>query len=229
MPKVRVGNMTEANRLTHGASAAVSSKRPWDARFAAVLVHPLLGTWVRPNHLTLLRLAVGLAGIGLLASGGYLLTNAGMALVVVASFLDHADGALARMGGYASRFGHFFDLAVDALITTLLFVAIGAALTPGSLGGLAVSLGLLAGLSVSAIFYMRMQIEEHEGKAGTKQPQFVGFEIEDILYLLPLVSLFSVLEPFLVAAAVGAPLFALWVLRDYLRVFGRRAADAGSR
>ncbi|HEU0197108.1 MAG TPA: CDP-alcohol phosphatidyltransferase family protein [Nevskiaceae bacterium] len=199
--------------------------RPRDARLARIVVRPLLGTWVRPNHLTALRLGVGLCGVLLLARGGYLCSNVGMALVVVANFLDHTDGALARMGGYVSRVGHFFDLAVDSLITVLLFVAVGYALTSGSLGNFALLLGFLAGLSVSAIFYLRMRIEEQDGKAGTRQPQWSGFEVEDVLYLLPLVSLFAVEAPFIVVAAIGAPVFALWVLRDYLRVFGRRATD----
>ncbi len=39
-----------------------------------------------------------------------------------------------------------------------------------------------------------------------------------MLYLLPLVTLFSVEGPFLIVASIGAPLFALWVLFDYRKV-----------
>ncbi len=48
-----------------------------------------------------------------------------------------------------------------------------------------------------------------------------GFETEDVLYLLPLVTLFGGVTPFLVAASIGAPLFAAWVAFDYRRVMRR--------
>ncbi|TAM12342.1 MAG: CDP-alcohol phosphatidyltransferase family protein [Nevskiaceae bacterium] len=209
---------------------APATPTPWDARLAGWLVRPLLGTWVRPNHLTFLRLVVGLAGVGFIAAGGYAFVNIGMLLVVLSNFLDHTDGALARMGGLGSHFGHLFDLASDALVTVLLFVALGMALPAGSdFGGYAELCGLVAGIAVAAIFFMRMRIEERAGKAGTKQPQFAGFEIEDVLYLLPLVSLFDVPGPFILAAGLVAPLFALWVLRDWLRVCVRHPAGADSR
>ena len=38
-----------------------AAARPWDARLARRLVAPLIGSWVTPNHLTTLRLAVGIA------------------------------------------------------------------------------------------------------------------------------------------------------------------------
>ncbi|MDN5872947.1 MAG: CDP-alcohol phosphatidyltransferase family protein [Sinobacteraceae bacterium] len=219
--------MIKADESSPRASAQLA-RRPWDARLAQALVRPLLGTWVRPNHLTFLRLFVGLAGIVLIARGSYASTNVGMGLVVVANFLDHADGALARMGNHASRFGHLLDLVVDALITVLLFVAMGVAAMSSPLGKWAVVLGLVAGVAVSAIFYMRMQIEDQRGKVGTKQPQWGGFEIEDVLYLLPLVSLFEVIAGFVLVAAIGASIFVLWVLRDYLSACGNSFA-ASSR
>src|SRR5882757_2229899 len=36
---------------------------------ARIFVRPLIGTWVRPNHLTALRLLIGLAACALLAVG----------------------------------------------------------------------------------------------------------------------------------------------------------------
>jgi hypothetical protein len=42
-----------------------------------------------------------------------------------------------------------------------------------------------------------------------------------VLYLLPLVTLFNGLTNFLIAAAIGAPLFAIWVITDYRRVLRR--------
>ena len=39
------------------------------------------------------------------------------------NFHDHTDGELARIGGKTSRIGHLYDLASDAAVTILLFIA----------------------------------------------------------------------------------------------------------
>jgi hypothetical protein len=81
-----------------------------------------------------------------------------------------------------------------------------------------IACGALAGVAVALTFYLRMRIESLAGKAAAKQASLGGFETEDVLYLLPLVTLSDRLEPFLIAATIGAPLFAVWVAFDYRRV-----------
>ncbi|SDO90812.1 Phosphatidylglycerophosphate synthase [Ralstonia sp. 25mfcol4.1] len=199
----------------------------WDARLARHLVRPLKNTRVSPNHLTTLRLLIGVAGIACIAQGGYAWTNWGALLVVISNFVDHTDGELARISGKSSKIGHFYDLASDALITVLLFVSFGMAVanttapvgTPGVFGP--VLRGTIAGLAVALIFFLRMRIESRVGKSGTKQASAGGFETEDVLYLLPLVTLTDGIGPFLTAASIGAPLFAVLVIIDYWRVMRR--------
>ena len=74
-----------------------------------------------------------------------------------------------------------------------------------------------------------MRIEELAGKAASRQASLGGFETEDVLYLLPLVTLCNGAAAFLVAAAIGAPLFALWVIIDYRRLVRRLHAPDGDR
>ncbi|WP_087737339.1 CDP-alcohol phosphatidyltransferase family protein [Paraburkholderia piptadeniae] len=199
----------------------------WDARLARRLIMPLVDTHVTPNHLTTVRLLIGFAGGLALARGGFAWTNVGAFLIVLSNFVDHTDGELARVSGKSSRIGHFYDLASDALVTVLLFAGMGYGMTSSQVGdliGLAVSpllLGTVAGIAVALIFFLRMRIEEMAGKAGTRQASVGGFETEDILYLLPLVTLMSGVAPFLVAASIGAPLFAVYVVIDYRRVVHR--------
>ena len=191
-------------------------RKPLDARLARQLVRPLRHTWVTPNHLTTLRLLFGLCACACLARGGYGWANAGALCFAVSHFLDHADGELARLTDNMSKAGHRYDLASDALVNVLLFASMGLGLRHGGLGAAALPLGLLAGLAVAAVFHMRMVIEEALGRDGARQPNIGMVEIEDVLYLLPVVAFFDQLTPFLLAASIGAPLFALWVLRDYL-------------
>jgi phosphatidylglycerophosphate synthase len=206
-----------------------SVRRPWDARLARRLVAPLVNSWVTPNHLTTLRLGAGLAAAAAFTPGSYGWSNLGALLLVLSNFLDHTDGELARMSGKTSRIGHLYDLASDALVTILLFVAIGvgAANTGVDLGVPPVALGALAGTAIALIFFLRMRIEELHGKAATRQASLGGFETEDVLYLFPLASLSNALTPMLLAASICAPLYAIWVVIEHQRVLrrDRRMAD----
>ena len=204
------------------AGAAV--QRPWDARLARRLITPLKDSWVTPNYLTTVRLFVGLAAAAAFLPGSYAWSNVAALLLILSNFLDHTDGELARLSGKTSRIGHLYDLASDAVVTVLLFVAMGAgiAVKRGLLMGVApIVLGTAAGVAIALIFWLRMQIEELGGKAASQQASMGGFETEDVLYLLPLVTLCNGLAPFVEAASIGAPLFAIWVIFDYRRLARR--------
>ncbi len=205
----------------HTTFAAETVQRPWDARFARWLVAPLAGGWVHPNHLTTLRLVVGLAAAACFLPGLYLWSNVAALLLIVSNFLDHTDGELARMTGKTSRFGHLYDLASDAFVTILLFLAIGFGLGahPGMVSDIPWALvGGIAGSAIALIFYLRMQIEEMAGKTATRQASFSGFETEDVLYLMPLATLSNGLSSLLLMASVCAPVYAVWVVFEYRRV-----------
>ena len=200
-----------------------SLPRPWDARLARRLVAPLKDSQVTPNHLTTVRLAVGLAAAAAFVPGTYGWSNLGALLLIVSNFLDHTDGELARISGKSSRIGHWYDLASDAAVTILFFVAIGAGVSrnAGNVWLPPIAQGAVAGVAVALIFYLRMRIENMAGKAAGRQRSLGGFETEDVLYLMPLVTLLDGLGPFLIAASIGAPLFAVWVVFDYRQVLRR--------
>jgi len=108
------------------ASAPRVEPRPWDARLGRRLVTPLKDSWVTPNHLTTLRLGVGLGAAAAFTRGSYGWSNLAALLVILSNFLDHTDGELARVSGKTSRIGHLYDIASDAAVTILIFIAIGA-------------------------------------------------------------------------------------------------------
>jgi phosphatidylglycerophosphate synthase len=211
----------------HFSCSDSAVRRPWDARLARRLVTPLKDTWVSPNHLTTVRLGVGLAAAAAFLPGTYGLSNLAALLLILSNFLDHTDGELARLSAKTSRVGHLYDLASDAAVTIFLFIAIGvgAGAHPGApLPIPPAALGVVAGCAIALIFFLRMRIEDMAGKIANQQASLGGFETEDVLYLLPLVTLSNAVIPFLVAAALCAPLFAVWVVIDYRRVLRRRAS-----
>ena len=190
------------------------SRKPWDAKLAAWLVRPLVDSSVHPNLLTTLRLVVGVGGGALFATGSAF--NLGAVLIALSNFLDHTDGELARLSGKTSRFGHFYDLASDAVVTIGIFVGLGFGLR-SALGWRSIMFGLIAGLAVAGIFQLRNMIENNHGKDAARQPSLAGFEAEDVLYLIPLVTLTDQQATFLLAAAIGAPLGFLVVFLQFIK------------
>jgi phosphatidylglycerophosphate synthase len=185
---------------------------PWDQRLARHLMRPLVATRVTPNQITTLSLAAGLLAAWLYASGGAA-ANAGGACFMLAFLLDHADGELARMTRRTSRFGHYSDLAAGGAVLVAVFVGMGIGLQgDDGLGAWPVGLGVSAGLATAAIFVLRLELERRAGKDATRQPNLLGFELEDVMYLAGPITWLGLLEPVLVLAGVGAPLFALLVL-----------------
>jgi phosphatidylglycerophosphate synthase len=191
------------------------STKPWDARLAAWLVRPLVHSSIHPNVLTTLRLLVGMTGAVLFATGSAF--NLAAIFIVLSNFLDHTDGELARMSGKTSRFGHNYDLASDALVTVGMFIGLGLGLT-AELGSRSIIFGAIAGLAVAGIFHLRNIIEARHGKTATRQATLGGFETEDVLYLIPLVTLTGQQATFLTAAAVGAPIALAIVIVQFFKM-----------
>ena len=190
--------------------------KPWDAQIAYKLIYPLRNTYVTPNYLTSLRLLFGIfAGI-FFALGEYKYSNIGAFCFVLSNFLDHADGELARLKNQISSKGHIYDLVSDALVNILLFLGMGIGLMQTNLGVYACIMGIISGTTVAAIFYMRNDIEKNIGKKNARQPHKSGVEAEDILYALPIITYFQLDYYFIFAASIGAPIFCIYVIKDYL-------------
>jgi archaetidylinositol phosphate synthase len=218
---VDAGKESAVEELTQGreSPAVDAPERPWDAKLARLLILPLRHTRVHPNHITTCGLLVGVAA-AVCFGWGAPWSNLGALLFVAATVLDHADGELARLTGKTSAFGHTYDRLVDLCIKISLFSGMGFGLRRSWLGEWSIALGLCAGTALIAIFLLRGEIARRRGLNGLDQPAFGGFELEDILYLVAPVTWLGFLLPFVVAAGIGAPLFALWMARQYMAVRG---------
>jgi CDP-alcohol phosphatidyltransferase len=110
-----------ATRKKHDQLFNVYVMRP----LAAVFVAAVAGTRVTPNQITLLNLAVFVAGAALLVAlptwqGGLV----AVAVLELSYCLDCADGMLARFKQLASKVGHLFDFFTDELKAVLLVGAL---------------------------------------------------------------------------------------------------------
>jgi phosphatidylglycerophosphate synthase len=218
--------MAESNAPVVVAQPKGEGAKPkvaWDQWLARQIVRPLVYTPVTPNHITTLRLLLGLAACGLFATGSRpeILYAAGF--FMVSNFVDHMDGELARLSGKSSRFGHHYDNFCDAFIHVALFVAIGFGLRESWIGEWAPYLGLIAGVSVSALFFMFGLIEQRVGTRQAHQPQFKGFHLEDVMYFIGPITWGGGLIMLLLAGVGLAPLYALWIVWHERRVLFRNS------
>ena len=176
----------------------------WTHLLARPVVRPLIGTAVRPNHLTTLRLLTGIAACVGLSLG----TRAGMwwggGLWLVSAFLDRADGELARIGNMMSPAGHRYDYLADVWVNTLFFVAIGFGLRNSWLGAWSIPLGAISGASILLGSLFSESLERYS-PAGTKAISGKwGFDPDDALYLMGPLAWLGWLGPILAGASVGA-------------------------
>jgi len=200
---------------------------PFDQRIARVLVRPLANTPISPNHLTTVTVVLALSGAALFATGDPTGVAWGAGLFVLARFLDHFDGELARLQGSSSRFGYYYDYVAGAVSYAALFLGMGIGLRETFLGGVAVALGATATACALVSLFLNLDIDRQQGGDETGDavgyPGFAGFELEDGIYLLAPITWLGWLLPFFVAAALGATVYTVWTLATLLRLRRRES------
>ena len=202
----------------------------WDSRLARRISRPLAATRVRPNHVTAASMLLGLAAAAGYASGAPRGMSWGAVLFVLSAILDHVDGELARLTGTSSAAGQRFDRVADLVVRFTLFTGMGIGLRTSPLGRAAVAFGVAAGIAFVTIFVLRGATARLRGWEAVGQPAAAGVDLEDILYAIAPITWAGWLAPFVVAAGIGAPLFALWCGRNLLeaRRLGGRPASGGA-
>ena len=191
--------------------------RSWDQRLAHILVKPLVATPVHPNHLTGLSFVFGLTAALLFALGEPVSVNLAAGLFMVAVFLDHTDGELARLAGKTSAFGQRFDSVVNASNYTMLFIGVGVGLSSGPMGTWALILGFAAGLCNPIILVLRFGLERRHGAKAVAHPHYAGVEIEDLIYLIGPITWLGGLEHFFLAYGLGSFGYLAWTAWEALK------------
>lgn len=175
----------------------------WTHLLARPVIRPLIGTAVRPNHITTLRLLTGIAACVAFAWGNRAGMWWGGALWLVSAFLDRADGELARLGNMMSPQGHRYDYHADVAVNTLFFIAIGIGLRHSVLGNWSILLGLLSGASMFLVGLFSEWLELRSPPGTKAVSGRWGFDPDDALYLMGPFAWLGWLTPVLVGASVG--------------------------
>jgi len=178
-------------------------------------VRSLAATAVTPNHLTTVRLIVGLTAAACMMVGEQPWRVIGGGVFVLSVFLDRADGDLARVTGKSSPWGHTYDLIADGICNTLIFIGLGVGLTTSSLGIWAAPLGVVAGIAVASILWLVMRMEEIDGQRAAELKSFYGFDADDGILLVPIFIWMGFAQELLVVAAAVIPVVTLFFMVMY--------------
>ncbi len=176
-------------------------------------------TSVSPNTMTVMSVAVGLAGAALFLSSRAALQILGALLVLAHSILDGCDGELARLKFQESRFGGVLDFWGDNVVHSALFAAIAIEWSRAAGQRWPLALGALAilGTILSAALVYRLTM-----RSVTEGPLFTTVSLSpqaplsrladalarrDFLYLLVILAAFGKSHWFLALAAAGSPIY----------------------
>lgn len=152
---------------------------------------------VTANSVTLVGLALGMAGCASLASGGYWAMIAGAVLVNIYGLLDYVDGDIARATKTESKYGARIDGLSYLVVTGLLFIAVGI--------GLRDPLYLWLGLAASYVRIFRYAVSYQSG-LPSEGPQ------PNVLVRLGIIAI-TLREPLLLVCAITGTLH--WFLVFY--------------
>jgi phosphatidylglycerophosphate synthase len=185
----------------------------------------LAGTAITPNQMSLISIAVGICGGPFFLSSRASMQTIGAALFLAHSILDGCDGELARLKFQQSRWGGVLDFWGDNIVHSVIFgcMGVGWSLSAGAAWPLALGAAAVLGTLGSAGFvYWRLMRSKDEGgvlfTSVSASPERTLSRLldaasrRDFIYLVLLLALFGRSNWFLVAAAIGAPVYLFLVL-----------------
>jgi len=192
-------------------------KPPYDQRLARICVRPFAGTFLHPNVVTALSLLLGAASGLVFGFSEPSMQHLAALLFILAVFVDHMDGELARMSGKTSQLGYFLDYIVGCTNYTILFCSLGVAMFRWTGSDEALLVGLAAGLANPIIVGLRLSMERRFGSNAVEHPRSGGFEIEDFIYLIGPLTWFGGLSYFFWLYALGTIGYLIWTLWEFAR------------
>jgi phosphatidylglycerophosphate synthase len=204
-----------------------------ERRISLAISRRLASTSVTPNTMTLVSVAIGLAGAAFFLSTRPALEFAGALLFLLHSIVDGCDGELARLKFTESRLGGVLDFWGDNVVHSAVFGSIALAWhrSTGEVWALPAGLAAIAGTLLSAAFvYRSTMMGTGEGplftQATSGPPSALSRVADalarrDFIYVVVLLSAFGKAHWFLAAAAVGAPLYLLVLVGLASRPLGR--------
>ena len=190
--------------------------RHFERKISLAITRRLAVTRITPDVMTLVSLAIGLAGAPFFLSSSPAYQLTGALLFLLHSILDGCDGELARLKFMESPHGAILDFWGDNVVHVAVFACMSVGLSfaqeapwPLALGALTVAATLAAAARESSHI---MQDTAVGVDAGWMARLAEAFSSRDFIYLIVAMSAFGKAHWFLIFASVGTPIFFLLLL-----------------
>ena len=187
-----------------------------------LLTRMFLNTPISPNQITLLSFFLGLVSAFLFFQGSYETSVIAAMLLVFSTWVDGADGEIARLKFMETDIGKKLDIYCDNIIHFLVFTAIGCGIYFKTGESIFLYLGGLAGIGGLTAFFLLSPILLEKRSPSNQlfhinEPELAEkFANRDFIHFLLLVALVDQMGIFITVAAVGANLFAGYLIYSRL-------------
>ncbi len=185
-----------------------------ERRLSLAVTRRLAGTTITPNMMTVISAAIGLIGATFFLSSAPGWQLIGALLFLAHSILDGCDGELARLRFQQSRWGAVLDFWGDNVVHVAVFlcIAVGWSRSIGAAWPLALGAAAAASTLGSAAVFFGRTVEDRVEAGGTLARVVDALGSRDFIYVVVLLSAFGKAAWFLVAAAIGGPVYLLLAL-----------------
>ena len=183
----------------------LSLTSPWDQRVAQIISKPFIYFNIHPNIVTVIGILFGLFSFFLYTTGNLFYAKIASLSFFVAACFDHVDGEVARKLNKKSLFGHYLDHIGVCITYIALFIGLG--FYSDKNFNLGLNYGYISALCVFMIMTIRFYLERVKGGRAIHQNNILGFEHEDIIYIVIPITFINKIPEFLFFSYIGTPLF----------------------
>ena len=183
----------------------LSFSLPWDQRIAEIISKPFIFFNIHPNIVTIIGALLGLIACCLYTTGDIFYAKIASIIFFFAACFDHVDGEVARKLNKRSIFGHYLDHIGVCITYIALFIGLG--FYSDKNFNLGLNYGYISALCVFMIMTIRFYLERVKGGRAIHQNNILGFEHEDIIYIVIPITFINKIPEFLFFSYIGTPLF----------------------
>lgn len=183
-----------------------------------ILTRLFLNTPITPNQITLFSFAMGLVSALCFAQGTYPMNLTGGLLLLLSTWVDGADGEIARLKFMETELGGKLDIVCDNIVHFFVFGAIGWGVSVATgdktymyVGGLAAFASITSFMLLGASLVKKSSTPLPESEASLADK----LANRDFIHFLLLMAVIDLVNMFIAITAAGATLFATYLI--YLR------------
>ena len=188
----------------------LSFSLPWDQRIAEILSKPFIFLNIHPNIVTIVGIVLGLTAAFFYSTGNIFYAKIGSIIFFFAACFDHVDGEVARKLNKTSVFGHYLDHIGVCISYIALFIGLGFYAEKNF--NLGLNYAYISALCVFLIMTIRFYLERLKGGEAIHQNNILGFEHEDIIYVVIPITFVNKIPEFLFFSYIGTIIFLIITL-----------------